>query len=144
MGAAPRPAAIALLALAAAAPAVAAQETGPGAHEYRRNCAVCHGETGRGDGPMAEVLAIGVPDLTGLARANGGVFPVERLQQVIDGRAAVAAHGSRDMPVWGDEYVAQAGAAGLVGFFARVEDVEGFVRGRILALIEHLSTLQEP
>lgn len=92
---------------------------------------------------MAGVLAIGVPDLSVLARDNGGVFPVERLYAVIDGREAVAAHGGRDMPVWGDEYVAEAGSAGLVGFFVKVEDVEGFVRGRILALVEHLSTLQQ-
>jgi hypothetical protein len=31
---------------------------------------------------------------------NGGVFPAERVRQVVDG-TGIAAHGDRDMPVWG-------------------------------------------
>jgi len=43
------------------------------------------------------------PDLTTFATRNGGVFPSERVRQVIDG-TGIAAHGDREMPVWGDVF----------------------------------------
>lgn len=39
--------------------------------------------------------------LTELAKNNRGVFPFDRVHQIIDGRAEVKDHGPRDMPVWG-------------------------------------------
>jgi len=39
-------------------------------------------------------------DLTMYTARNGGVFPGERLRQIIAGRGP-AAHGDRTMPVWG-------------------------------------------
>jgi mono/diheme cytochrome c family protein len=67
------------------ASAAAAQETGPGAKEFRQNCAVCHGLEGLGDGPMVQELTTQPKDLTRLAADNGGVFPFERVYRVIDG-----------------------------------------------------------
>ena len=67
-------------------------------------CASCHGETGAGDGPVASELKRRPPNLTLLARNESGVFPRERVRQVIAGNdpvSATAAHGSRAMPVWG-------------------------------------------
>lgn len=119
-----------------------AQDVGVGEHEYRNNCAVCHGTAGKGDGPMAELIELAMPDLTLLSRNNGGVFPVERMYGVVDGREAVAAHGPRDMPVWGDEYNARAGSTGLLGYYVPIDDVDAFVKGRILALTDYISTLQ--
>jgi hypothetical protein len=49
-----------------------------------------------------------LPDLTQFSTRNGGVFPSVRLARVIDGRD-VAAHGIREMPVWGDAFVASPG-----------------------------------
>ena len=63
-------------------------------------CASCHGRQGRGDGPMAGQLRRIPPNLTTFATRNGGVFPAERVRQVIDG-TGVASHGDRDMPLWG-------------------------------------------
>lgn len=118
-----------------------AQDSGIGQHEYRSNCATCHGAAGKGDGPMADVINLAMPDLTALSKNNGGIFPAERLREVIDGRAEVAAHGSRDMPAWGDAYNAQAGSAGLLGYYHE-GDVDAFVKGRILALVDYIATLQ--
>ena len=73
-----------------------------GADEYYRLCAVCHGEGGRGDGPMARVLKTPPPNLTLLAKNNGGHFPFLRVLEMIDGRSMIEAHGSRDMPIWGE------------------------------------------
>lgn len=70
---------------------------------YERFCASCHGVEGRGDGPVSASLAVEVPDLTLIARRAGGKYPRERIIRVIDGRHLFAAHGSRTMPVWGDD-----------------------------------------
>ena len=72
-----------------------------GAELYERLCASCHGATARGDGPVAPLIKIGVPDLTLIAQRSGGEFPVEGIRGVIDGRSDRPAHGPRDMPVWG-------------------------------------------
>lgn len=72
-----------------------------GGEIYRNHCAVCHGKDGRGHGPAAIALKETVPDLTQIARRNGGVFPASRVKAVIDGTEESAAHGSREMPVWG-------------------------------------------
>jgi mono/diheme cytochrome c family protein len=70
---------------------------------YRVYCASCHGVAGEGDGKLAQYLTIGPTDLTRLAARNGGVFPEERLESIIDGRTDVPGH-SADMPVWGDAF----------------------------------------
>lgn len=73
-------------------------ETG---HElFMDHCVQCHGADGKGDGPMAEMLAITTPDLTTLSARNDGVFPTAQVAEQIDGRARVLAHGG-DMPIFG-------------------------------------------
>ena len=128
----------ALLAAAAAGTAVAGERTSIGAREYTANCAVCHGAGGKGDGPYAASLTVKVPDLTVLTKNNGGVFPANMVFSLIDGRAEVAGHGPREMPVWGEDYLSQAGRE----YDDYPINREAFVRGRILALIDHLYQLQ--
>jgi mono/diheme cytochrome c family protein len=65
-------------------------------------CAVCHGKSGVGDGPAAKSLAKAPADLTRIATRNGGTFPETKVKRYIEGLDEVAAHGSRDMPMWGD------------------------------------------
>ena len=67
-------------------------------HAY---CASCHGSDARGHGPAAVALKTPVPDLTRLARNNGGKFPDSRVRKTIMGDDVIASHGSREMPVWG-------------------------------------------
>ena len=66
-------------------------------------CASCHGVDGKGAGHVAPALKTRPPDLTTLAERNRGTFPVAKVEDIIRGdkRAATAAHGSSDMPVWG-------------------------------------------
>ncbi|HVO91227.1 MAG TPA: cytochrome c [Terriglobales bacterium] len=118
----------------------AQQPTDIGKQEYVISCAVCHGDKGKGDGPLVEWLKKPPADLTKIQKNNVGVFPFDRIYEVIDGREAVAAHGPRDMPVWGDTYSTQ--AAGLMGVFVTTKDLESFTRGRIIALIGYIYTLQ--
>jgi mono/diheme cytochrome c family protein len=72
-----------------------------GREVYLRHCASCHGDLGKGDGPVAASLRRPSPDLTGIAQRAGGRFDERHVMQVIDGRAFVAEHGPRNMPVWG-------------------------------------------
>lgn len=89
--------------LFAAGPALA-QDREPSAAAgqalFAQHCAQCHGADAKGGGPMAEILAIAPPDLTGLAARSGGVFPTEAVARQIDGRAPLLAHGG-DMPIFG-------------------------------------------
>ena len=71
---------------------------------YFRFCAACHGETGKGDGPVASYFKIAPPDLTQLAKRRGGTYPADEVRKIIDGRGEASVHGSRQMPVWGYEF----------------------------------------
>jgi len=70
---------------------------------FRQLCASCHGKKAHGDGPVADSLKKRPKDLTAIRQRNDGEFPVEEIAEFIDGRKWVAAHGPREMPVWGQE-----------------------------------------
>jgi mono/diheme cytochrome c family protein len=125
------------------APAAAAraryQDGDIGKHEYVLNCAVCHGDSGKGDGPLVEYLKKPAADLTKIQKNNMGVFPFDRLYEVIDGREAIGPHGTREMPIFGRDYNQE--AREYFGI-ADPKGIESFVRGRIIALIGYIYTLQ--
>lgn len=105
-----------------------------GKREYEASCASCHGVSAKGDGAMRNFLTKVPSDLTTLAKKNGGVFPVQRLTEYIDGRTSVVigSHGAREMPVWGHVY--------------RAEDTQPqdlHARVRISSLIDYLARIQE-
>lgn len=124
------------LAMAAVlASGAAADEAG---HDfYLEACATCHGETGNGDGPLAELMKITVPALTGLSAANEGVFPMLDVIHVIDGRQSVRGHGN-PMPVWGKHFEIQADVDGHGPYGS-----EAVVRGRILSIAYYLESIQK-
>jgi mono/diheme cytochrome c family protein len=68
---------------------------------FRAYCAPCHGADGKGNGPAVAALKAKPPDLTTINRRSGGKFPTERVREVIAGDDRIAAHGSREMPIWG-------------------------------------------
>lgn len=133
-----------LAVLALAVPALTSAADGSvGQREYESKCAMCHGATGEGDGWFAQHLKRSPSPLTQLQKKNGGVFPFDRVYQVIDGRKEVIVHGPRTMPVWGNVYRAESDKAygsALEQYFAD----DGLVRARILALTEYISRLQKP
>ncbi|MDY6946202.1 MAG: c-type cytochrome [Pseudomonadota bacterium] len=75
-----------------------------GVEMYESLCASCHGAGGEGDGPVAPLIKIHVPDLTRIAKRDGGEFPTEDVRRTIDGRFDRPVHGPRDMPVWGWQF----------------------------------------
>jgi mono/diheme cytochrome c family protein len=107
--------------------------------EFKAQCAICHGINAKGNGPYAFNLEMAPPNLTLLARKNAGVFPVDRIIEVIDGRAQIASHGSREMPIWGLRYTVSAAEH----FTDSRYDQEASVRGRVLILVDYLRRIQQ-
>jgi mono/diheme cytochrome c family protein len=93
----------AALLLAATTPAPAQDKPDPqvideGKDDFQWQCVSCHGESGKGDGPMAKILVKSPADLTAIAKANGGAFPFWRVYRIIAGKTAVAGHETFQMP----------------------------------------------
>jgi mono/diheme cytochrome c family protein len=109
-----------------------------GAFEYKSSCAACHGVTGKGDGPLRPRLVTAPSDLTTIAKRNGGVFPVQRIAEIVDGRASIDSHGLREMPIWGARYSDEATSYAMYSEL----NSEAFTRGRILALVEYINRMQ--
>ncbi len=80
-----------------------------GKEMYVAYCASCHGTEGTGNGPAAPALKTPPADLTQLAAKNGGTFPDAHIAQVIKGDSRTAAHGNKDMPVWGPVFLQMGG-----------------------------------
>jgi len=66
-------------------------------------------------------------------RPRRGPFPAAEIAASIDGRTVVPAHGSREMPIWGERFGAM-GGGGSVG--------EEVVRGHLLVLMAYLQSIQ--
>ena len=104
-----------------------------GRDNFDRYCASCHGLDARGEGPVATALKVPPADLTALARKNGGAFPRAQVLAFISGTgpAAVSAHGSADMPVWGP-------------IFKAFDPSDVRVRLRLENVVRHIESLQAP
>ena len=111
------------------APAFAADDTG--ARLYFNHCAACHGDDGEGTGPVAASMRVTVPNLRTLAQRSGGVFPAETVTAYVDGRDMKAAHGDRQMPIWGDVFRGP-----------EQSTAKRTVRRRIAAVVDFIATLQ--
>jgi hypothetical protein len=100
---------------------------------YLENCAACHGLYAAGDGPVAAVLVVPVPDLRRLSVHSAGTYPDQWVRRVIDGREQILSHGDRYMPVWGSEFWLREGGD---------EQAEQAVLARIQDLVDYLATIQ--
>jgi len=98
---------------------------------YKEYCAVCHGNDGKGNGPAASALKKAPADLSTLTSRNGGKFPSTKVYGYIQGQDAVAAHGSREMPIWGQVFQSMAGTDPTLQ------------HQRLSNLTEYLKTLQK-
>lgn len=98
---------------------------------YKSYCAVCHGVDGTGNGPAAQALKVPPPDLTQLAQKNDGKYPALKVSAVIRGEDALAAHGSKEMPIWGKLFWSMSGGHGSE------------VQQRVANLNKHIESLQK-
>jgi len=111
---------------------VPVKSTNPASGEemYLNYCAVCHGKDGKGAGPAASALKVPPTDLSKLSANAGGKYPALHVSSVIRGEAELAAHGSKDMPVWGPL------------FWRMSQGHEGEVQQRIANLNSYIESLQ--
>ena len=103
-----------------------------GKASYEAYCESCHGVDGKGTGQLVNDLKTIPADLTGLSARNAGVFPVDRVYQAIDGRKDVEAHGTREMPVWGN----------IWGYDEDMPVDEEVVEQKINELVEYIRSIQ--
>jgi|SRR5271166_188622 len=111
----------------------AADEIARGRLFYMRNCASCHGVKGDGQGPVAGALKTPPADLRLLSLRYGNPLPEDQIARFIDGRADIAVHGPRDMPVWGER----------VWQYPEGKGPSGQVTSLVADLIAYLQSIQE-
>lgn len=97
---------------------------------YHAHCAPCHGIDGKGNGPVAPALKDPLPDLTTIAKRNGGLFPVGHVRNIIAGTDVMIAHGSREMPIWGE-------------IFHQVQDDRDYGNVRLQNVMDYLRSMQQ-
>jgi mono/diheme cytochrome c family protein len=97
-----------------------------GRQMFLTHCAPCHGRDGKGDGPAAKSLQVPPSDLTRISARHDGVFPLMRVRQHIEGLGEIAAHGSREMPIWGSLFIQADGDAGLKEL--RINNLANYVK----------------
>jgi mono/diheme cytochrome c family protein len=118
---------------APATPPSAAVSAAGGAYAFRTYCASCHGTDGRGEGPLTDSLRFRPPDLTLIAKRNGGEFPTEKVVRIVDGRNPLKGHGGPEMPIWGDAFRN-----------AETGYDDAAARAKVRAVVDYLKTLQAP
>jgi mono/diheme cytochrome c family protein len=102
--------------------------TGPSGRDiYMDRCGACHGEDAKGSGPAAGALAVVPANLTTLAQRNGGVFPADYVKKVVGDWVEIRAHGSREMPIWGELFHPKS-AAGQQAADEQFEKLAAFLK----------------
>ena len=99
-----------------------------GPEMYRNYCAACHGNDGKGTDPAAPALKKAPADLTSLSRKNNGKFPALAVQNSIKGDTATTAHGSKDMPTWGNLFRSVSASQQAV-VDLRVKNLSDYIEG---------------
>jgi mono/diheme cytochrome c family protein len=102
-----------------------------GQEMYKSYCAVCHGTDATGKGPATDALKVPPTDLTTLAEKNGGKYPALKVSAIIRGEEVLAAHGSKDMPIWGRL------------FWSMSKGHEAEVQQRVANLNKYIESLQK-
>ena len=124
-----------VIALAAGAGWAKQDPESHGQELFQLYCSSCHGGDGSGNGPVASALRTPPADLRRISARNGGAFPAAEVADYIDGRRDLAAHGTRQMPVWGRV---------LGEKFRNRKAPESNVAAEIELLVEHLRSIQLP
>ena len=130
------------------AAAAEAEDLDIGRSEFRSSCASCHGADARGKGPVSNQLKLPPPDLTMLAKHNNGVFPTDAVYATIDGMKSIPAHGTREMPIWGERFNPIVNLPHYVDpsywkLAGPDQSPEVVVRKRIQAVIDYLNRIQQ-
>lgn len=99
-----------------------------GKESYIQHCALCHGASGRGDGPIADALKAAPADLTKLAARHDAQFPSAKVADIIRNGGGVLGHGTLEMPAWGTKFgekghpeIARARIGGLIRYLESLQ-----------------------
>lgn len=101
-----------------------------GKETFQVYCATCHCADAKAHGPAAIALKTSPPDLTILTTKSGGTFPLMRVSQTIQGDVFIPAHGTHEMPIYGD-------------MFREIRRDESFVKLRVSVLTSYIRSIQE-
>lgn len=102
-----------------------------GKEMFREYCSVCHGLDAKGKGslydPLSADKSVRVPpaDLTVLSERNAGKFPAARVRDAIYSKGPIPAHGTPDMPAWGDVFYNQKSNPKVIE--ARVRNLTAYI-----------------
>ena len=110
--------------------AVTPSEPGSGKTMYKDYCAVCHGADGKGAGPAAGYLKAQPPDLTTMSKRYGEKLITSHVDSVLRFGAKNTAHGTADMPLWGN-------------LFSVLDKNQQAVSMRISNLSQYIQSLQQ-
>ena len=108
--------------------------------DFKVLCAGCHGENATGGGPAAASLPKAPPDLTRIRQRAGGTFDQKAIFDWIIGLSMTSSHGTRDMPVWGDQLLDETLKGGDTLEDARRAEAQ--VSRRVMGIVKYLETLQ--
>ena len=112
-----------------------------GKAEFLSNCAVCHGHDGAGNGPILDYLKEAPADLTKIADRAGGRFPFQDVYDTIADVDSNRAHGTSEMPVWGNRF--NMAVIAVEGEFGSASGSVPSARTRILELVFYLASIQQ-
>jgi mono/diheme cytochrome c family protein len=104
-----------------------------GKQMYTDYCAPCHGRDGKGNGPAAPAMKTAPTNLALLAKNSGGKYPAAHVAAVLTFGSETPAHGSKDMPVWGQLFQS-------LNWSSSMKEVEA--QQRINSLNSYLESLQ--
>jgi mono/diheme cytochrome c family protein len=104
-----------------------------GKQMYTDYCAPCHGADAKGHGPAASAMKTPPANLTVLAKSNGGNYPAAHVSAILLFGEERSAHGSKDMPVWGQLFQS-------LNWSSSTKEVEA--KQRINKVNEYLQSLQ--
>lgn len=102
-----------------------------GEQMFKDYCSACHGEDGKGRGPVSAYLTKQPSDLTTLSKNRGGTFPEQYVATILSFGPGLRVHRTSEMPVWGPT-------------FQQLDNYnEAAVQHRIQRLCEYLESIQE-
>lgn len=100
---------------------------------YESYCAICHGDTGDGKGPMADSLETAPPSMVYIAKRRDGVYPDDEIAKIIGGVENVPGHSVGEMPAWWETFQKSEG----------ITD-EKVLKEKIGHIVAYLKTIQQP